>query len=69
MVKQSIDYEDVHHIETEWDVWDDLTQKGYECFLEEKSEEGLSSWQDAWKVFCSIMEQNLESPFFERERL
>mgnify|MGYP000759221286 FL=1 len=21
LVKQCIDYEDVHHIETEWDVW------------------------------------------------
>lgn len=60
LVTQSIDYEDVHHIETEWDVWDDLTQKGYECFIEEKSEEGLSFWRDAWKVFCSMMEQNLE---------
>ena len=29
MIKQSVNYEDSHHIETEWDRWDDLIKKGY----------------------------------------
>ena len=57
MLKQSLDYEDGHHIETEWDKWDDLAGKGYECFEDQKETEGLLFWQDAWKVFCAIMEQ------------
>ena len=32
MLRQSIDYEDDHHIRTEWDKWDELVQKGYESF-------------------------------------
>ena len=36
MLEQSLDYEDDHHIETEWDKWDDLTEKGYECFEYQK---------------------------------
>lgn len=47
MLQQSIDYEEEHYIETEWDKWDDLVQKGYECFENEKAAEGLSFWQDA----------------------
>lgn len=58
MLKQSIDYEDNHHIKTEWDKWDDLVQKGYECLEKEKEEEGLSFWQQAWDIFCSVLEQN-----------
>ena len=61
MLQQSIDYEDDHYIETEWDDWDDLVQKGYECFENEKAAEGLSFWQDAWNIFCSIMDKTLEA--------
>ena len=61
MLQQSIDFEDDHYIETEWDDWDDLVQKGYECFGNEKAAEGLSFWQDAWNVFGSIMDQTLEA--------
>lgn len=61
MLMQSVDYEDNHHIETEWDEWDDLVQKGYESFEKKKEEEGLGFWQDAWNVFCSVLEQNTET--------
>ena len=61
MLQQSIDCEEEHYIETEWDKWDDLVQKGYECFENEKAAEGLSFWQAAWNIFCSIMEQTLET--------
>lgn len=60
MLEQSLDYEDGHHIETEWDEWDDLTEKGYECFEDQKETEGLLFWQDAWNILCSIMEQTQE---------
>lgn len=57
MLRQSIDYEDDHHIETEWDAWDDLVQKGYEAFEDQKAAEGLRSWQEAWDVFQSAMKE------------
>lgn len=60
MLRQSIDYEDDHHIRTEWDEWDDLVQKGYECF-EDKKAEGLRFWQDAWDMFVSIMKEESET--------
>ena len=60
MIKQSVNYEDSHHIETEWDKWDDLIQKGYESFENHKATEGFFFWQDAWIIFCSIMEQTQE---------
>lgn len=59
MLKQSLlDYGDDHHIETEWDQWEDLVTQGYVCFTEQKEEEGLHFWKEAWKVFGSILEQN-----------
>lgn len=58
MLRQSIDFEDDHHIETEWDVWDDLAQKGYECFAKQKSEEGLRFWREAWDIFQTVLEQD-----------
>lgn len=61
MLKQSIDYEDDHHIETEWNKWDDLVQKGYDCFENQKEEEGLVFWRDACAVLCSAMEQTSET--------
>ena len=61
MLEQSIDYEDDHHIETEWDEWDHLIQKGYECFAVQKAKEGLDFWKSAWDVFCSVMEQEQET--------
>ncbi len=61
MLKQSLDFEDIHHIETEWDKWDDLIQMGYECFENQKAAKGLRLWQDAWNVFCSIMEDSIET--------
>lgn len=45
MLRQSIDYEDDHHIRTEWDDWDELVQKGYECFEVQKEAEGLRYWR------------------------
>lgn len=61
MLRQSIDYEDNHHITTEWDEWDDLVQKGYECFADNKSEEGLRFWQDARDIFDSLMKEESET--------
>ena len=60
MVQQSIDYEDTQHIETEWDEWDKLVQNGYESFDEQKSEEGLKFWREAWLIFQSILEQQFK---------
>lgn len=60
MLQQSIDYEDDHYIETEWDKWDDLAQRGYECFENQVDAEGLSFWRDAWEIFCSVIEQKAE---------
>ncbi|WP_368288507.1 hypothetical protein, partial [Enterocloster clostridioformis] len=57
MLRQSIDYEDDHHIRTEWDKWDELVQKGYESFEEQKAAEGLCFWQEAWDIFESVMKQ------------
>lgn len=61
MLKQSIDHEDDHYIETEWNKWDDLVQKGYDCFGDQKEEEGLTFWRDACAVLCSAMEQTSET--------
>lgn len=61
MLRQSVDYEDDHHIETEWDGWDDLIEEGYACFIEENPDEGLRFWQEAEKLFFEIMEQNQET--------
>lgn len=57
LVQQSIDFEDGQHIETEWDEWDKLVQNGYECFDEQKLEEGLNFWKEAWLLFLTIMEK------------
>jgi tetratricopeptide (TPR) repeat protein len=56
MVQQSIDFEDEHQIKTEWDEWDKLVQDGYECFDEQKPEEGLNFWKEAWLILLSIVE-------------
>lgn len=61
MLKQSIDYEDSHHIDTEWDKWDDLVQKGYDCFENQKEKDGLAFWKDAWTIFCSAVGQETET--------
>lgn len=61
MLRQSIDYEDDHRIRTEWDEWDDLVQKGYESFEEQKEAEGLRFWQEAWDIFESAMKQVSET--------
>lgn len=60
MLQQCLDFEDNHHVETEWDSWDQLVQEGYECFAEQKSEEGLESWDKAWAIFQLIREQEPE---------
>lgn len=57
MLEQSIDQEDAHYIETEWDEWIDLAETGYGYFADEEEEDGLRIWQEAWKIFCAIMEQ------------
>ena len=31
MMQQSLDFEDLHEILTEWDEWDRLVQQGYEA--------------------------------------
>ena len=41
MLQQNIDYEDNHHIRTEWDDWDDLVQKVYKSFEKQKESEGF----------------------------
>lgn len=61
MLRQSMDYEDDHHIRTEWDAWDELVQEGYESFEEHKESEGLRLWQEAWDIFESIMKQETET--------
>ena len=61
MLRQSIDYEDDHHIRTEWDAWDDLAQKGYDAFAEQKVAEGLHFWQEAWDIFKSAIKQFAET--------
>lgn len=40
MLQQSIDYEDDHHMDTEWDRWDELMHEGYGCFAGQKAEQG-----------------------------
>lgn len=60
MLQRSIDYEDDHHIRTEWDEWDELSDSGYECFSDRKPAEGLLFWQKAWDVFLAAMEQTEE---------
>ena len=61
MLQQSIDYTDNHHIETEWDQWDDLVQAGYDYIDRNKPVEGLPLWDSAWQVFLTIMEQNTKT--------
>ena len=36
ILRPSLDYEDDHHIKTEWDKCDDLVGKGYGCFETQK---------------------------------
>lgn len=60
MLQQSIDFEDDHHMQSEWDIWDQYAQDGYECFEEDKREEGLKLWDKAWGVFQSIIKQQTE---------
>lgn len=48
-------------LNTEWNKWENLMEDGYECFAKRKPEQGLSFWDDAWKIFCDIMEQNQET--------
>lgn len=55
------DCEDDHHIRTEWDVWDELVQKGYESFGEHEDAEGLQFWQEALGIFESVMNQAPET--------
>lgn len=61
MLRQSIDCEDDHHIRTEWNVWDELVQKGYESFGEHEDAEGLQFWQEALGIFESVMNQAPET--------
>lgn len=60
MLQQSIDFEDDHRMQSEWDIWDQYAQDGYECFEEDKREEGLKLWDKAWGVFQSIIKQQTE---------
>ncbi len=56
MVQQSIDFENDNYITTEWDEWNKLVLDGYECLDEQKSEEGLKFWKEAWFIFQDIIE-------------
>lgn len=60
MLQQSIDCEDDHHMKTEWDIWDEFVQDGYEKFDKNKREEGLQLWDKAWEMFQSIMKHTSE---------
>lgn len=60
MLQQSTDFEEKHHVKTEWGAWNQYVQDGYECFEEQKREEGLKLWDKAWKIFQSIMNQQSE---------
>ena len=55
MFQQSIDYEDVHKISTEWDRWDELVQCGYEAQEKRNETQMISLWWEAWTVFQEIM--------------
>ncbi len=56
MVQQCIDFEDMHEIQTEWDEWDRLVQKGY--IAEEKRDDDtmIACWWQAWDIFQKIVE-------------
>lgn len=57
MVQQCIDFEDTHHIQTEWDEWDEVVQKGYEA--EDALDENtmIACWQQAWEILQKIIAQ------------
>ena len=57
MVQQCIDFEDTHKIQTEWDEWDRLVQKGYEAEENSDSATMVSCWWQAWDIFQKIVEQ------------
>lgn len=57
MLQQSIDSGENHYIRTEWDEWDELVQNGYDCFEEQKSDDGFKYWGEAWLKFQEIMGQ------------
>lgn len=60
MLQQSLDFEEDGSLNAEWDEWDELVQKGYECIGKQKTEEGLGYWEEAWLKFQSVMEQQAE---------
>jgi hypothetical protein len=60
MVQQSRDFEDDHRIVTEWDAWDDLVQQGYDAQNEDRADEMIRCWWDAWGIFQNILAQNGE---------
>lgn len=60
MFQNCINFEDYHHIRTEWDEWDDLAQAGYECFEEQNSDKGLKYWDEAWVIFQNIIGQQIQ---------
>lgn len=60
MVQQSLDFEDVHAIPTEWDEWDELVQCGYEAQEKQKNEALIDCWWKAWEIFRKIIGQEKE---------
>lgn len=60
MVQQSLDFEDVHTIPTEWDEWDELVQCGYETQEKQKNEALIDCWWKAWEIFRKLIGQENE---------
>ena len=57
MLQQSIGFEDVHKILTEWDKWDELVLCGYEAQVKGNESQMISCWWEAWELFQDIMKQ------------
>lgn len=55
MARQCLDFEDAHRIQTEWDEWDRLVEKGYRAQSNQDSEELVSAWWKAWDIFQGIV--------------
>lgn len=57
MVQSCIDSEDTHCIQTEWDEWDELVQKGYEVEEKRDYKAMVTCWWNAWEIFQKIIAQ------------
>lgn len=57
MLQQCIDFEDDHHISTEWDQWEEWVEDGYDGLYNQNTSKTLEFWNKAWTLFQNIMEQ------------